>query len=77
MNTRWSSYGWDALTGAIRPTDQIGQREHPGGVDHHGAATSPDDLAQVAHEQQMLEVSGDGGQVLQRVDGVLAAPGIA
>src|SRR4051795_11499398 len=37
----------------------------------------PDDLAQVADEQQVLEVRRHGGQVLQRLDGLLAALGIA
>jgi len=36
-----------------------------------------DDLAQIAHEQQVLEVRCDRGEVLQRLDRLLAAFRIA
>src|SRR3954447_901916 len=41
------------------------------------AGLSGDDLAQVADEEQVLEVRGDGSQVLERLDGLLAALGVA
>src|SRR4051812_805908 len=41
------------------------------------AGLSGDDLAQVADEEQVLEVRGHGGQVLERLDGLLAALGVA
>src|SRR4051794_13283750 len=41
------------------------------------SSLSSGDLAQVPDEQQVLEVAGDRGQVLQRPDRLLAALGIA
>src|SRR3954465_9260043 len=41
------------------------------------AGLSGDDLAQVADEEQVLEVRGEGGGVLERLDGLLAALGVA
>ena len=41
------------------------------------ARLSADDLAQVADEQQVLEVRRDGREVLQRLDRLLAALGVA
>ena len=35
------------------------------------------DPPQIAHEQQVLEVRGDRGEVLQRLDGLLAPLGVA
>src|SRR5687767_6642474 len=40
-------------------------------------AGSASQLAQIADEQQVLEVRGDRGQVLQRLDRLLAPLGIA
>src|SRR6202042_2761363 len=41
-----------------------------------GATASGRDLAQVADEEQMLEVGGDRGEILQRIDRLLAPLGI-
>src|SRR5919108_91442 len=41
------------------------------------ARRSTSDLPQVADEQQVLEVGGDGGEVLERLDRLLASGGIA
>src|SRR5215207_2946289 len=41
------------------------------------SAVSADDLAQIADEQQVLEVRGDRGEVLERLDGLLAPLRIA
>src|SRR5580704_631261 len=38
---------------------------------------SADDLAQVADQQQVLEMGGDGGEVLERVDRLFAPLGVA
>src|SRR5262249_9394714 len=38
---------------------------------------SAHDLAQVPDQQQVLEMRGDGGEVLERLDGLLAPLGVA
>ena len=43
----------------------------------HGAPRRLRDLAQVAHEKQMLQVRRDRGEVLERLDGLLAPLGVA